>query len=243
MKIVKSENYKEMSLLASDMMIEALVRKPDALFCIATGSSPTGAYRLFAERIKSENIDASRMRIIKLDEWCGLPKDNAATCEHYISAHLLAPLGIPADSPRYISFDPLAKDSDAECARISRLLHEAGGIDCCILGLGKNGHLGLNEPGKEAYPFAHRTALHAKTKTHAMLSENGESVSAGYTLGIKDLLDSRRIILLAAGADKQEAYDMLQSQLVTPECPASFLWLHENSVCITDASSFAGPFT
>lgn len=239
MKIIKSENYKEMSLLASNMMIETLTSKPDALFCIATGSSPTGTYQLFLDRIKSENIDTSRMRIIKLDEWCGLPKDNAATCEHYIETHLLTPLGIPADSERYISFHPLEKDFDAECARISRLLREAGGIDCCILGIGKNGHLGLNEPGKEVYPFAHKAALHAKTKTHAMLSENGESVSAGYTLGIKDLLDSRQIILLATGADKQEAYARLQSQTVSPECPASFLWLHENSVCITDISSFS----
>ena len=87
------------------------------------------------------------------------------------------------------------------------------------------------------YPFAHKSILHAKTKTHAMLYENGESVSAGYTLGIKDLLDSRQIILLATGDDKQEAYARLQNQTVSPECPASFLWLHEHSVCITDLSS------
>ena len=237
MKIIKSENYREMSILASNMMIEVLKNKPNALFCIATGSSPTDTYQLFLEKIKSENIDISQMRIIKLDEWCGLPMDNPATCEYYIKIHLLKPLGISADSPRYISFHPLEEDSAAECARISWLLREAGGIDCCILGIGKNGHLGLNEPGREVYPFAHKSILHAKTKTHAMLYENGESVSAGYTLGIKDLLDSRQIILLATGADKQEAYARLQNQTVSPECPASFLWLHEHSVCITDLSS------
>lgn len=70
-----------------------------------------------------------------------------------------------------------------------------------------------------------------------MLSENGQSVSAGYTLGIKDLLDSRQIILLATGVDKQKAYARLQNQMVSPECPASFLWLHKHSVCITDLSS------
>lgn len=239
MKIIKSENYKEMSILASNMMIDVLARKPDALFCIATGSSPTDTYQFFVERIKTEKIDTSRMRIVKLDEWCGLPKENPATCEHYIETHLLKPLGISADSERYISFQPLEEDFEAECTRVSRLLQESGGIDCCILGIGKNGHLGLNEPGEEIYPFAHKSILHAKTKTHAMLSENGEAVSAGYTLGIKNLLDSRQIILLVTGAQKEEAYARLQNRLVSTDCPASFLWLHENSVCITDLSAFS----
>lgn len=236
MKFINTETYEAMSEAASEILVDCLLRKPDALFCIATGSSPTEAYRLFIEKVKSRNIDAGKMRILKLDEWKGLAKDNPATCEYYIQENILKPLGISQD--RYISFNPLEENDEYECERITKLLQENGRIDCCVLGLGKNGHLGLNEPSDKLNPFVHLTALDGKTMTHSMLTSNHQTVSEGYTLGLKDLLESKEILFLVTGSDKQEAYEALQEKVLTSRRPANYLWLHDNTHCIVDLSSF-----
>lgn len=236
MKFITTETYEAMSEAASEVLVNCLSKKPDALFCIATGSSPTEAYRLFIEKVKERNIDTSKMRIIKLDEWKGLAKDNPATCEYYIQENILKPLGISED--RYISFNSLEDNAEYECERITKLLQESGGIDCCVLGIGKNGHLGLNEPSDKLNPFVHKTALDKKTQTHSMLASNNQTVSEGYTLGLKDLLESKEVLFLVTGADKQEAYEALQEKVITSRQPANYLWLHNNTHCIVDLSSF-----
>jgi len=235
MKLIKTKDYNEMSEQASDLLIRCLKEKPDALFCIATGSSPTETYRLFIQKIQSEHINTRKMRIIKLDEWCGLTKENPATCEYYIRKHILTPLDIPDE--RYITFNPLEENAEYECERISNLLAENGGIDCCVLGIGRNGHLGLNEPGEEINPFIHKSYLDAKTKTHSMLVENDQIVSTGYTLGIKALLEAGEIMLLITGDDKQEAYHNVQRKTISSKYPVNYLWLHNNTVCFVDSAS------
>ena len=235
MKISETTNYQSMSEKACELLIKCLKTKPDALFCIATGSSPTKAYQLFVEQIKREQLDTSQMKIIKLDEWHGLEKSNPATCEYYVRKHILEPLSITED--RYISFDPLASDPTRECQRITSLLSEHGCIDCCVLGIGKNGHLGLNEPAKALNPFVHQAVLDAKTKTHSMLSDNDQSVTHGLTLGLKSILDSKEVLLLITGADKSEVYANLNNKLISSNQPANYLWLHDNATCIVDSTS------
>lgn len=236
MNIIESNSYEEMSLEACNVMIRCLKDKPDALFCIATGSSPTRAYELFVQKIKEENIDTAKMRVLKLDEWCGLQHDNPATCEYYIRKHILTPLNISEE--RYIGFNSLEENSEYECERIAKLLAEHNGIDCCILGIGKNGHLGLNEPREEINPFIHRIDLDAKTKTHSMLASNGQDVSQGYTLGLKDILNSKQILFLVTGAEKEAAYQNLQRKVISSQYPANYLWLHDDTVCVVDKASF-----
>lgn len=235
MNILETRNYKEMSERACELLIHCLREKPDALFCIATGSSPTETYGLFVQAIKREQIDTGKMRIIKLDEWCGLKKENPATCEYYIRKHILTPLNIPDE--RYLSFNPAEENEEYECKRISSLITENGGIDFCILGIGKNGHLGLNEPREEINPFTHKTELDSKTKTHSMLVSSNQTVSQGYTLGIKDILDSKKVMLLITGNDKQEAYQNLKKKMISTKYPANYLWLHDQAVCIVDSAS------
>ncbi len=238
MKFIKTQNYEEMSIRACEILINCLKRKPDALFCIATGSSPTRAYQLFAQRVKEEKIDTSQMRIIKLDEWCGLPLDSPSSCEAYIREHILEPLNISED--RYISFNSLETDSQLECKRIEQLLKDNGKIDCCVLGIGKNGHLGLNEPNDSLNPFIQKIELDEKTKTHTMLSSNKQEVTYGYTLGLKDILDSKEILLLITGPGKDEAYEHLKEKSISSRHPANYLWLHNQTACIVDLACFIG---
>lgn len=232
MMIKETKDYNEMSQYAAAQLLQCLKGKPDALFCIATGSSPTEAYRLFVQNVQEEHIDTSNMRIISLDEWCGLQPDHPATCESYIRKHILEPLNISDE--HFISFDSSQDNETYECNRLTNLLMANGGIDCCVLGLGKNGHLGLNEPNLALNPFVHKAVLDEKTKTHSMLTANRQTVTTGYTLGIKNLLDAKKILLLVTGAGKQQAYQNLLKKTISSYYPANYLWLHNNATCITD---------
>lgn len=229
-----TSTYTEMSELASDYMVEILKKKPNALFCIATGDSPTLCYEEFVRKIKKDEINYSEMRVLKLDEWCGIPGSHPATCEYYIRKHILDPLKI-SDS-RYIHFDGMADDANAECKRISDEIVQAGGIDLCILGIGKDGHLGLNEPGEELIPYTHKAVLNPNTRTHAMLKDTGADAINGFTIGIKDILNSRAIMLLITGNDKQESWNNLQKNVISSRYPANYLKLHNNTICFVDDS-------
>jgi len=235
MEFVKAKNYDAMSDMASDLMMRKVQEKPHALFCLATGSSPTASYHLFVEKVKKEKLDVSKLKIVKLDEWFGLPESSPATCEYYLQENLLKPLHISKD--RYIAFHPMEENTQFECSRIERLIQEAGGIDLCILGLGRNGHLGFNEPAEKSYPFTHKALLETKTKSHPMLVGNQEEAQYGYTLGIGNLLRARAIAFLITGQGKKEAYEAFQKAFLSAWHPANYLWLHKDVTCFVDEES------
>lgn len=235
MELYKENTYKAMSESASEYLLSLLREKPDSLFCVATGNSPTETYHLFIQKALQQKLDTSHLRIIKLDEWYGLPQEHPATCEYYIRKNILEPLHISED--RYISFNPMEQDSEAECARIEHLITINHGIDCCILGIGRNGHLGLNEPAAVINPFIHKALLSDKTKEHSMLVNNNQAATEGYTLGIKEILNSRSVVLLVTGWDKQEAWNHFLNKTISSLHPANYLWLHNNTHCFIDQSS------
>ena len=103
-------------------------------------------------------------------------------------------------------------------------------IDCCILGLGKNGHLGLNEPADELSPDAHVIQLDELSKHHDMLK--GKKVEQGITLGLSELLNAKKILMLISGSGKAEILQRLMSKKVSTKLPASFLWLHNDVACL-----------
>ena len=232
MKTKFAIGYNELSEQCAELMIKQVQKKPNSLMCIATGGSPRLAYKRFVEKTKENNIDTSNLRIINLDEWHKIDPKNPATCNYFIKEYLLTPLNIGSD--RYISFDSNCEDTNAECLKISQELNNEGDIDLAILGIGMNGHLGLNEPNSVFINNAHKVKLSEKTKTHAMLKSNSEHVQMGLTLGIGQLLKSKDIILLVSGENKEEAYYEFINNEVTPALPASILKFHQSTICIVE---------
>ncbi len=232
MKIEHVKDYPALSNECTTIMIDTVKQNPCAKLVIATGQSPLEAYRIFVQRVKKEKIDVSAATFIKLDEWVGLEPEDPATCEYFIQEELIKPLGITKE--HYIAFCGKAGDLQGECERIQQELDRIGEIDLTILGIGKNGHLGLNEPSDYQFPLPHVVELDKRTKTHAMLKETTHSVTRGLTLGMKDILSSKRIVLLVTGAEKEEAFQVVRKGVVTTKTPASFLNLHRNAVCFTD---------
>lgn len=233
LNFIEAEDYKKLSEISAKQMIKCVKEKPDALICIATGASPKLAYELFNKMAYEENIDLSRLRIIKLDEWLGVKNEDPATSEFYIRKNIIEPLRIKDEN--YIGFNASVEDGEAESSRINDILKKCGPIDLCILGLGKNGHLGLNEPGEYLLPYSHVTKLTEKSKTHDMLKKTDAVVNYGITLGIKDILSSNKILFMVSGDEKKEAFNAFLEKKIRSSLPASMLWLHDNVVCVFES--------
>lgn len=217
----------ELNELASETIINELQQNPQSLVCAATGNSPTGVYKRLVE--KKENFNSSDLRFIKLDEWYGLDINDEGSCEKYLHEHLFNPLGI--SHKNYITFDGKAADAQKELEHVNTYLDENGPIDLCILGLGKNGHIAFNEPADTLHPHAHLATLSATSLEHSMIKGNGEQVKYGMTLGVTDILQSRKIIMLVNGTHKNAVMQKLMEQKISTQLPASFLWLHANMQC------------
>ena len=216
---------------AADLVWEAAEAKPDLLICLASGETPTGAYA----RLSASPERLASARFIQLDEWAGLGADDPASCAAYLQRTLIGPLVVPTE--RWIAFRGDAADSVAECRRVEGELAKAGPIDLCILGLGRNGHLALNEPSDSFDPFCHVATLDAQSRAHPMLTGTSVPVRRGLTLGLGDILRARRILLLVSGSAKRAPLARLAARRVTLELPASLLWLHGNTTCLCDRAA------
>ncbi len=231
------ETYASMSRRAAQILMAELERKPDLLLCASAGGTPTETYRCLARRAARDPGRFAGLRVVQIDEWLGLPDECAATCAADLRSHLLEPLRIRGE--RYVGFTSHAADPQAECGRIQRWLAANGPIDICLLGLGLNGHVAMNEPAPAAVPHPHVATLAPSSRTHALLSALQRKPRYGLTLGMGDILRSRKILLLVSGARKRVPLARLMQPRVTPRFPASFLWLHADATVLCDREAAA----
>lgn len=226
MKQILCENYEALSEAMAESMALAIEENPQLHLCLATGSSTQLAYEYLVNKIKERNLDVSQLLITKLDEWTHLSKQSELTCEYFIQERFIKPLGI--QQHQFQGMNPESDDVEAECLKLAQRLKEKP-IDLCILGFGKNGHLGLNEPDECFHLYAHVAKLSKLTQTHTMLQDH--KMEQGMTIGMKEIMDSKKIIFAICGPQKEKAYQQLKQQEVTPLLPASILWLHSNTDC------------
>jgi galactosamine-6-phosphate isomerase len=236
-------DHEQMSRQAAARIARELRRRPGLLLGAATGATPTRAYARLAERRAADPSLFRRLRVLKLDEWLGVPARHPATCETYLRRNVLAPLGIPPS--RYQGFRTEPRDPAAECARLAAWLAGHGPIDLCVLGLGRNGHLLMNEPAPALPPGPHVARLTAMTRRHSMVRAMKSPPRRGLTMGLGDILQSRSILLLVSGRHKAAALRRMVAGGVTTRCPASLLWLHPDVTVYCDReavrATVAGP--
>jgi len=219
-------DYESLSRAAAGQILSIVSTNPKARLCLATGSTPTRTYELLVDLVKEVESAFDSATVIKLDEWIGLEKTDPATCEHYLARHVITPLKISDD--RYLAFASNAEDRVQECARVQERLDRNAPIDVCVLGLGTNGHLGFNEPGDKLEPHVHVAKLLEETRQHKMVRSHAVAPEYGYTIGIGDILRSRKILLLVSGEHKTAQLKRLLEPRIETKFPASFLWLHPN---------------
>jgi len=228
---IDTKSYDELSDQAARKIFEQVQNKPDSLLCLAGGDTPIGTYERMVEAAKSGKIDFSQCRFLGLDEWVGLGEENPGSCLSYLNRHLFEPLGIKKE--QIVFFDAKAEDLTAELTRINEFVRMNGPIDLSLLGVGVNGHLGFNEPYSSLENEAHIVDLDETTQEVGKKYFNGGSTtSKGISLGLKQLLESKMVIVIANGPTKLEAIDALKMGKYDPSKPVTAINHHSNGYAI-----------
>jgi glucosamine-6-phosphate isomerase len=236
MEIKIFDNYDELSAAAADAVIETILHRSNALLCFATGNSPLGTYKALAEKIKQQRVDLSKCFCIGLDEWLGVSPQVKGSCHYDLHHHVFQPLGIQASQVHL--FDGLTTAINDECEKMNELIEAKGGVDCMIVGIGLNGHIGFNEPGVSVQLRAHVQELHEATllSGQTYFTEAVE-IKNGITLGLAQVMNARKVLLLANGKSKAAIIKAATTGEITEQVPASCLQLHKNAMVMIDAAA------
>jgi galactosamine-6-phosphate isomerase len=235
MRIQIDKDYAAMSARAADFIVTELKQRPNLLLCASAGGTPTGPYKELAARYTRQPHLFSKMRVVQIDEWVGPPPSHPATCRYDLQTKLLTPLHI--DSSRFRGYKSDAADPQREARTMAQWLVKNGPIDICILGLGLNGHIAMNEPGDTLTPHAHVSKLTAQSQKHSMLATLKPKPRFGLTLGMADILASRKILLLVSGPTKTAILKRTMQPSVTTHLPASFIHVHPDVTVLCDRAT------
>ena len=229
MNVVVVANFDSMSAEVAKMVFAQIVRKPDSVLGLATGSTPLGVYSLLAE-YHARGTDFSRLTTFNLDEYVGLAPDHPQSYHWYMRENFFSKVNIKSD--RIFIPNGMAEDLEAECLRYDELIKQAGGIDLQLLGIGSNGHIGFNEPGTEFGTTTHIVDLAESTiRDNARFFESIDQVpTRALSMGIKSIMQAKEVILMASGGSKADAVCAAVKGPVTTAVPASVLQLHP---CVT----------
>lgn len=234
MKIVIVKDYDEMSRKAANIFASQIILKPDSTLGLATGDTPLGMYKELVRLYKNGDIDFSNITTFNLDEYNDLPKENAHSYHYYMMKNLFKHINIKTSKINLP--DGMALDIQKECNDYERRIEEAGGIDLQVLGIGKNGHIGFNEPDIKFEAKTHLVKLDKNTiEANSRFFDSIDEVpTKAISMGIKTIMHARKIILLASGIEKFEAIVNTVNGSIIPEVPASVLQLHPDVTLIID---------
>jgi glucosamine-6-phosphate isomerase len=180
-----------------------------------------------------KKADLSRCKFVSLDEWVGIPPENEGSCQYFLRSVVFNPLQI--DENRIRLFDAMSNDTAGECSSMDKFISDNGGIDMIVVGIGRNGHIGFNEPGVPFNKYSHVVELDEVTTAVGQKYFTEETtLSKGITLGLQHFLDAKQAILIANGEKKAEVIKLALEGNISPDMPASVTRQHRQSVVIVD---------
>ncbi len=234
MRIAICKTNSEAAALGAAEILTALRRKPDLVLGLATGSTPVGIYQILIRAHRNEGLDFSRVRTFNLDEYLGLGATHPQSYRAFMNRHLFDELNIP---PEQRHFPPTEGDRlEEKCVRFEEAIRAAGGIDIQLLGIGRNGHIGFNEPTSSLHSRTRVKTLTPKTlRDNARFYSDGERPpQTAVTMGIGTILDARRIVLQAFGPPKADAIHAAVEGPLSSFWPGSALQLHPDVLFLLD---------
>ncbi|MCM0650349.1 glucosamine-6-phosphate deaminase [Clostridium swellfunianum] len=239
MRVIVAKNYEEMSRIAAMEIAKLLYVKPEAILGLATGSTPEGVYKELIELNKENRVDFSRVTTYNLDEYKGLTGDHAQSYRYFMNTRLFNHVNI--DKNRSHVPNGVADDFEKECDEYDAAIENAGGIDLQLLGIGRNGHIGFNEPSDFLNLNTHVTDLTEDTiKVNSRFFDNIDEVpTQAITMGLGSIMKAKKIILLASGESKAEIIAKLVEEKISTRIPASMLQVHPNVLVIVDQEAAA----
>jgi galactosamine-6-phosphate isomerase len=192
---------------------------------VASGDSPAGLYKEIAERASRKELDVSSWFFVGLDEWIGMNGNDEGSCRYHLNHQLFYPLQV-AES-KICFFDGRTNNPEEECQKIENFIDQHGGIDVAILGLGMNGHIGMNEPGTSLRTRSHVADLDSTTQQVGQkYFKKKQELKKGITLGIATLMGARHVILIVNGNKKAEITQKIIEEEISEKLPATLLRNH-----------------
>jgi glucosamine-6-phosphate deaminase len=240
MKITITKNEQEFNITAAWRIIAQMLEKPNAVIGLSTGQTTIDMHRIVSEIHKQYPFDVSGITLFNVDELTNLPREYAGSCYTMILNQIAGPLGIPEEN--FIMPPTMSDNFEEECLLFEKRLAERGGADLQMLGIGSNGHIGINQPGT---PFESETWVspmdpdfEARVRTETQVPD--ETILGGLTRGIKNIMHTRKLILIAKGAHKAAIVEKAILGPVTTDIPASVVQLHPDCEVLLDADAGAG---
>lgn len=233
-------NTEEMGRLAANIFTEQIIRKPDSVLGLATGSTPLPLYSELVKRSKTGEVDFKKVRSVNLDEYVGLGPTHPQSYRFFMQRYLFDHIDI--DQANIILPEGSAEDASAICRDYDARIAAWGGIDLQLLGIGHNGHIGFNEPGTVFTLKTHLVQIARRTRiaNSRFFGGDPDKVPAyAITMGIGNIMGARNILLLVSGESKAQILYRSLFEDVTPQVPASVIQLHPNVKVIADCEAAA----
>src|SRR5882672_6343505 len=220
---------------AAKVVFAELAKKPEMVLGLATGKSPIGLY----EKLRVRRNAFAKVRFFNLDEFDGMPPSDRNSFHYFLQLHLLNHIAHDAKNVHLMRGD--AKDLEALAREVEEKIKAVGGIDLQVLGIGKNGHVGFNEPGSSLGSRTRPKTLEASTLAEQMKTVDSQAPVSSFaiTMGVGTIMDARHLLMLASGAGKADIIREMVEGPVTAEVPASALQLHPRATVVLDEAAAA----
>lgn len=234
MQIIKTTDHQQMSRYAANIISAQVIMKPTCVLGLATGATPMGIYKQLIEWYRKNDVDFSLVTSVNLDEYCDLSGDHEQSYRYYMNENFFRHINIAPENTFLPAGD--AADYEKECSDYDALIQRLGGLDLQLLGIGHDGHIGFNEPADEYVPGTHRVRLLDETIEANSRFFSGVDKVPKYalTMGIRDIMQAKKIVLVASGEEKAEILHKALTGPVSPRIPASVLQLHPNVILVAD---------
>ena len=234
MEVIIQPDSQAAACACAEYIERLLLTKSGSVLGLATGSTPLQLYRKLISLYQSGVVSFENCKTFNLDEYVGVGGEDKISYRYYMNKNFFDHIDIDLSNTHLPN--GLAKDPDLEAQRYENLIKKAGGIDLQVLGIGRNGHIGFNEPSSS---LVSRTRI--KTLSKSTIDDNSRLLDKGdfqpylsLTMGIGTILDSQQIVMLATGKHKAPAVKAAIEGAVSAMCPASVLQLHPNVKFVVD---------
>jgi glucosamine-6-phosphate isomerase len=236
MELIVKADYESISRQAAELLAACMQQAQSKLLCIASGDTPAGMYRHLVQKLQEGQLDVSDWYFTGLDEWAGMNGTDEGSCRWHLDHQFFHPLRIPPE--RICFFNGRAADLHQECSRVEAFIREHGGIQLAVVGLGLNGHIGMNEPGTPASMRTHVAQIDEETqRVGQKYFTRPVSIEQGLTLGLANLREARNLMLLATGAHKAGIVAKILSAPPTEQIPGTLLRNHPGLSIFLDAAA------
>jgi len=231
LKIIVTKDYHEMSSRAAAIIARQIIKNPGSVLGLPTGETPVDTYARLVSYYEDDILDFSDVTTFNLDEYYNLPKDHEKSFHSYMKEKLFSKVNLKKRNTNIP--DGQADNLDLECERYEKKIEEAGGINLMVLGIGVNGHIGFNEPGTRWGSETRLVGLAESTKERNF-DRVDNSPDRALTVGIKTIMHSDRVLLLASGEEKESALENTLQGPIKRRWPGSILQLHPNLTVVID---------